>query len=110
MLRKALVASKVATHKLATNQNLSETLGRLPEDALVVAFWNPSGTVKFANRMISMMSPATNGFRIPAFPETSPIGWAMRAEKLQLTFQTVIPPDTIDAVGNFVQSVRRPPE
>ena len=73
----------------------------------MVGYWSPGGTVAFANRMLQLVSGPEAGIQLPAFPDAPPAGWAMTATPTGLKFNTVLPAETMEALGSFVEKARQ---
>ena len=52
--------------------------------------------------MKRLFSSGETDVRLPAFPYTPPVGWTMRATPSVVYCDTVVPAETIEAVGKYV--------
>ncbi len=93
-----------ASEVLSNNLDLNRTTSQLPKNPMMVGFWSPAGTTKFANRMLAMM-PATGGIQIPELGESPPIGWTMHGKPEKVEFHAIVPVETFEAVAEFVTAM-----
>ena len=107
MLSKALEATTDEARQISQAPNIESTSKHLPTGAQMVGYWSPSGTIQFANRMMRLMPDEAQGIQLPAFPDTPPLGWAMSATPSVVKFSTVVPAETMEAVGSFVEKLKQ---
>jgi hypothetical protein len=107
LLRKALQTTTDETKHFSRDKNVASTSKLLPAGAQMVGFWSPSGTSAFVNRTMKLMDVPDTGIQIPAFPGTPPLGFAMTATPSVVKFNTVVPIETIEANGSYVEKVKQ---
>jgi hypothetical protein len=107
LLRKALQTTTDKKKNFSQDANVAGTAKLLPAGAQMVGFWSPSGTMTFVNRLMKLMGVPDTGIQIPAFPDTPPVGFAMTTTPSVVKFNTVVPVETIEAVGSYVEKVKQ---
>ena len=91
--------------QLSNDRQIVHTKKLLSSGAHAVGYWNPAGTMEFVNHMIGLFGGP--GIRLPAFPETPPVGWSLQAKPAAVQIDLVFPAETLGAVGGFVERVRQ---
>ena len=78
----------------------------MPQGSQWVGYVNPKGVVDFGVRIAKMVLPDSGGFELPPFPETPPVGFAIKASKEGLETDLVLPSSVIEAVYAYVMRFR----
>ncbi len=106
-LRRCLEAVRNPQGSLSADRGVAKTDALLPDDAPWVGYWSPGGTVAFVQRMMAMFVPATEeGFKLPDFPETPPVGFAAKLASGELQTDMVVPAAVLEASGKYVAEVQ----
>ncbi|MCC9600287.1 hypothetical protein LOC67_06915 [Stieleria sp. JC731] len=84
---------------LSESEYIKTTSAMLPSSPQFVGYWSPSGTATFASQLISEISP--QGFQLPEFPATPPVGWTVEIKSGQVEANAVIPVEVFEAAGKF---------
>ena len=77
----------------------------LPAGSQWVGLGSPHGTLQFIARMMSHVAPNLP-IAVPEFPETSPIGFAMKLTPAGLETDLAIPTDVLQATAEFINKAR----
>jgi hypothetical protein len=98
-LAAAAEALKRPEKAIGADPLLAKTKALLPGDALAVAYWSPSGTVTFANRILSLLGPLPGVPKsLPEFPRTPPVGFAARTAPAEIQTETLVPAEVIQSL------------
>jgi hypothetical protein len=84
----------------------SETAALLPKQSQWIGFASPAGGVRWFRSMLGIL-PAGRQIKIPDFPATPPVGFAIKLSAIGVDTDFVIPSTVIRATGEFVQKVRK---
>jgi len=107
-LRRCLEAVRNPKASLSADPGVAKTDALLPDGALWVGYWSPSGTVAFTRRMMSMFDRAAEeGFKLPDFPETPPIGFAAKLASGELQTDMVVPSSVLEAAGRYFIEIQK---
>jgi hypothetical protein len=88
---------------LSGDASVKKTVDMLPAGAQWVGLASPRGTLQFVARMMSQMPPNLP-IAIPEFPETSPIGFAMKLTPAGLETDLAIPTDVLQATAAVIKN------
>jgi hypothetical protein len=77
----------------------------LPAGSQWIGFINPAGIMKFAQIIMKTAAPQIAA-KVPNFPETQPLGFAVRADSGIIDTEFVVPADTLRGIGEYVQQVQ----
>ena len=105
---RVIAAIKKARTGLDGDAGVAKTAALLPSGASVVAFLSPAGMIDFIQRIVPAIMPsqAKIDLKLPEFPKTSPIGFAVTAGKEELRTYLVVPGEVLRAIGQYVGKVR----
>lgn len=108
-LIETIKAIKAGDAGLAGDADVKTTAALLPADAAAVAYLSPRGTIQFVRRIIPMMSPeeANIDQKMPDFPKTPPIGFAVRKDSGALEASMVVPGEFLLAIQPYIMKVVR---
>ena len=106
LIEAALQASKSDAQQLSLDAGIQSTRQRLPSGAQAIGFWSPSGTVAFAQRMMTMFG-GEESKQLPELSESPPLGWSIRTSENLIKIDTVIPAETIASIAEFVTRMRQ---
>jgi hypothetical protein len=102
-LRRGIRAVRRPKRSLATDEGIAKTAAMLPSQAPCVGYWSPGGTVDFINRAVALFVPGPEvGFKLPEFPQTPPVGFAVTTSPNEVQTHMVVPAEVIQAVGRYV--------
>ncbi|MFO0912253.1 MAG: hypothetical protein U0795_04825 [Pirellulales bacterium] len=104
-LRRGLAAARSGQPELAADPQTVTTAQLLPGDSPWVGYLSPQGTLAFARNMVSKFA-APVAMMIPPFPDSPPIGMAMRLKADRLEATAVVPVDLIQAIVAYGAQVR----
>jgi hypothetical protein len=108
-LNKLLKAAQQGQVTLSQTPSVKATTELLIPGAQFVGVWSPAGTVGFASQFMKAVDPQTAS-RIPTFPQTSPVGFALKAERGLVDTDLVVPMDVLKATAGLVLQVLAPPQ
>jgi len=111
LLGTAIEAVRNSRAGLAADKSVAQTRALMPEDAQWLGLLSPQGLVAYANRAIEsvLSAAAEEGFpapKLPEFPETPPIGCAMRVADQQIQAYFVVPAPVLKGIGEYVQQLQ----
>jgi len=92
---------------LAADEHVAKTTAMLPAHPVGVAYWSPKGTVDFARRMIPLFVPEPDAVRLPDFPDTPPVGFALTTAENEARWHVVVPGEVLKAIGAYVRQVQK---
>jgi hypothetical protein len=95
---------------LAEDADLSATLAMLPEKSQWVMFLSPRGMMQLNTRITAAAMkgmPGAEGFTLPAFPKSPPIGFAVKAASDELRAEIAVPAPLVEAAGGYVQDMQK---
>ena len=104
-LVKALKSANRTEDQLSGDASVKKTMDMLPVGAQWVGLGSPRGTLQFVGRMMPQMVPNLP-IAIPEFPETSPIGFAMKLTPAGLETDLAIPTDVLQATAAVIKKAR----
>ena len=93
---------------LAADADIAQTAKLLPPRAQWVGYISPTGFMGVVSTFVSAALPAGNGFTLPEFPQTAPIGFAAEHSSKGLDVQIVVPGETLKGVGTYVRQMSGP--
>ena len=91
--------------QMSGDASVKKTIDMLPVGAQWVGLGSPRGTLQFVGRMMSQMVPNLP-IAMPEFPETSPIGFAMKLTPAGLETDLAIPTDVLQATATVIKKAR----
>jgi len=103
---RAAQAAKAVTDpeaSLAADPSVAAMMKRLPADAQWLGLWSPGGTVRFAQSLIEGLAPEGAAMTLPEFPETPPVGFAMKASATDVRKELLIPVEVLKNVMDYVK-------
>ena len=95
---------------LAEDADLSATVAMLPEKSQWVVFLSPRGFMQLTTRITAAVMknvPGGEGFALPAFPKSPPIGFAVKAASDELRAEIAVPGPLVEAAGGYVQDMQK---
>jgi hypothetical protein len=107
-LERTIVSLKQKSSGLTDNADLSNTAALLPTGAPVIAYLSPQGTVELIKRMVVTMLPPEKQahVKIPAFAQSPPLGFAVKAAPGEVQTTLVVPAETLKAIGKYVKDIQ----
>lgn len=92
---------------LAGDAELKKTAALLPPKPVVTVYVSPRGAIEFVQRIVPAFAPpeANVNLKLPEFPKTPPLGFAVTTGKAEAQMQLVVPREVIQAVGHYVGQV-----
>ncbi len=105
LLSKVLQMKTGETKSISQDEDLVHTSKKLPRGAHLVGYWNPNGTITFGSRMMRLAGGEENGFQFGPLPDALPAGFAMKVTPSVIQFNTVVPGETIKAVGSMFEKL-----
>ncbi|MEO8495632.1 MAG: hypothetical protein ABI614_11220 [Planctomycetota bacterium] len=106
-LRALIQAAKSPDAGLAADEGIQITSKLLPENAQLVGFVSPAGTVQFIQRMVQAILPPEQQAQIPAFPSSPPLGFSFQYDGEALEAGLVAPAEFLTALGKYIQAVQQ---
>jgi hypothetical protein len=106
-LQRAIAAIKEGTPDLDKDVQLATTSVLLPTGANMVAYVSPAGMIDFVKQMAGVtLPPGINPLaKLPAFPATPPVGFALTTAPNELQTEFVVPADVVQAIRQFTMDV-----
>jgi hypothetical protein len=107
-MERLLASLKQKQPGLADNADLAKTVALLPPGAPVVAYLSPQGLVGLVKRMVSSFLPPgmQERMEVPDFPQTPPLGFAVKTAPNVVETTLVVPAEVIKAIAQYVQHIR----
>ncbi|MCC6126114.1 MAG: hypothetical protein IT426_14225 [Pirellulales bacterium] len=107
-LERMIAAIREKKSDLMGDADCSKTAALLPPDAPMVGYLSPQGTVELVKRMVSDFLPPGMAERveIPDFPQTPPLGFAVKTAPNELQSTLAVPAEVLQAVGKYIQHIR----
>jgi hypothetical protein len=102
LLKKAIASVRNPTISLSADAGIAKTAALLPQGSQWVGFISPKGVVDFGLRIAKMAVPDAEGFELPPFPQTPPVGFGVKASRDGLETDLVLPSSVIEAVYAYV--------
>lgn len=90
---------------LSADPSVAKTAALLLPKAQWVGYWSPKGTIAFVNQMVRSFGPAPNAEKIPDFPDSPPIGIAVKAADGEVWGQLVVPAATARGIADYVKKI-----
>jgi hypothetical protein len=107
----AIDVVKQPKKSLAEDPDVSVTAAMLPADAQWVLYISPRGYMQMTQRIMAVaMKNAPNGgegFTIPDFAKSPPIGIAIKAAPAELAAEVAVPAPLIVAVGDYAKEMQK---
>lgn len=108
LLRESLKVVEGTRPGLAGNPQLAKTAAMLPSGAQWVGYFSPQGTIDYLQRVIPALTPeGKTAPQIPDFPQTPPIGFAVKTVEDGVRSHTVVPAAVLKGVAGFVVEIRK---
>jgi tetratricopeptide (TPR) repeat protein len=106
-MQQTIEAVKQGKPGLANDAEVSKTAGMLPSDAILVGYLSPQGMIEFIKRMGSVVMPPEMKVeqKIPEFPKTPPIGFAVTTAPNELQTCLVVPGEILLAVPKYIEKI-----
>jgi hypothetical protein len=104
-LVEALKSANRTEDQMSGDASVKKTMDMLPVGAQWVGLGSPRGTLQFMARTVSQVAPNLP-IAIPEFPETSPIGFAMKLTPAGLETDLAIPTDVLQATAEVINKAR----
>jgi hypothetical protein len=86
---------------------IEKTAQLLPDTTGFSCFVSPRGAVAWVSRLVQTLAPSGTVPEIPPLPKTAPIGFAAQLGPDQLETETVIPAETLETIGGYVEQLRK---
>lgn len=123
LLRRSLKAVQGTAAGLAADPGVAQTAAMLPSGAQWVGYISPKGVMEYVKRVVPALKPEdktgpgqtpSDAFSkwcagLPEFPDTPPIGFAVKAAEDGLESQTVVPAAVLKAIGAVVERTATSP-
>jgi hypothetical protein len=107
LLRECLKAADGSSPGLAGDPQVAKTAAMLPSGAQWVGYISPKGTIDFIKRVIPAVTPeGRTAPKLPEFPETPPIGFAVKTTRDGIRSHTVVPAAALKGIAGFVTEIR----
>ncbi len=106
----ALGVLKQPKKSLAEDADVSVTAAMLPADSQWVYYVSPRGYAQLMQRTMTAAmknSPMPEGFSLPQFSKSPPVGFALKAEPAELHAEIAVPSELIKAGGQYVQDMQK---
>lgn len=87
---------------LSEDAELGKTTAMLPKGAQWAGYFNPKGAMDMVQRLIGGLGVP---FQLPNFPQTPPVGAALRLSETGLQVRLVVPGSVLEGVGDVVQKL-----
>jgi hypothetical protein len=106
--QQTIEAVKQGRPGLAKDAGVSKTAGMLPPDAILISYLSPQGMIEFVKRMASVIFPPEMKVtvRLPEFPKTPPLGFAVTTAPSELQMCLVVPGEVILTVPRYINAIR----
>jgi hypothetical protein len=105
-LRQAIAALKGAGKPASPAGPSNDTVPLLPSGSQAVALVAPAGVAQWVQALKNAGSGADDGQPAIDFPESPPIGLALKISSSGMHGEMVVPADALEAVGTFVAALR----
>jgi hypothetical protein len=106
-IKRAVELMRSGAAGLDAAQTIGKTARLLPEAAGLACFVSPRGVVAWADRLVQIFAPAGMAPTIPPMPESPPVGFATRLAPAQLETETVVPAETLETIGSYIEQLRQ---
>ncbi len=106
-LQQALAARPAAG--LTKAAGVLQTAALLPPDPMMVAYVSPQGFLELINRAMSLALPQEmqGQMKIPEFPLTSPLGFAVKTAPNEVQTTMVVPSDVFKGIGQYIKNIQK---
>jgi hypothetical protein len=107
-LQKMIEIIKQGKPGLESNADVAKTAALLPAGAPAVVYVSPAGILELVKRMAFAMAPpeAMVNVKIPEFPATPPIGFAVTTGADEVQTCLVIPAEVLQAIVPYIAKIR----
>jgi hypothetical protein len=105
-LERIVAHVRSAAKGLETDPQIAKTNALLPTGAQWVAYVSPQGLLQWVDVLVRQGLQG-QGFQIPAFPESDPIGLAARVSDSGLDAELVLPESVVAGLGQFIGTVQQ---
>lgn len=104
-LERVLNAIRQGRPGLAGDAGVAKTAALLPAGAVAVAYINPAEMLEYVQRFAAAIMPpqVKVQLKLPEFPHTPPVGWALTTGANELQTCLVVPAEVLEAIGPYVQ-------
>jgi hypothetical protein len=108
-MRRAMQAAKQGTPGLATVAGVLQTAALLPPDAQMAGYVSIPGCFNLFSRIMAIaLPPEMQGqMTIPEFPQTPPLGFALKAAPGELQTSLVVPGEIFKAIGEYTKAIQK---
>ena len=102
----ALDVLKQPKKGLGEDADVAATAAMLPADAQWVAYVSPRGYIQLGERVAAAALKGTDmeGFSMPEFGRSPPIGFALKATPLELHAEIAVPSELVQAFGDYIKA------
>jgi hypothetical protein len=90
---------------LSADAGVAKTAALLLPKAQWVGYWSPKGTVAFVSQIVESFGPGPGAEKIPAFPDSPPVGMAVKVADGELWGQLVVPAATAKGIADYVKKI-----
>jgi hypothetical protein len=105
-LKQTLANYRSGKSNLGKDPQVAETAALLPDGAQWVGYLSPTGMFRTVRTFVGAVVPRGQQINLPDFPESPPVGFAVKVTTTELDTDLVFPSKTIKATGEYVQKVR----
>ena len=107
-LQRAMEAIRQGKPGAAGEAGVAKTAALLPSGPVAVAYLSPAELIGFAQRMMAAVIPpeANVNSKLPEFPKTPPIGFAVTTAAGEVQTVLVVPPEVLQAIGHYVEEFK----
>ncbi|MBM4070379.1 MAG: hypothetical protein FJ271_15700 [Planctomycetes bacterium] len=88
---------------LGEDPEVLKTAAMLPKGSQFAGYFSPKGTMELVNRAVGGFLP----IQLPAFPDTPPVGAALRLSASGMEARLVVPAAVQEGVGDLVQKIKQ---
>lgn len=107
-VQQTVEAIKQGKPGLESNADVAKTAALLPSDAVLTGYWSPAGTVAFVKHVLpAFATPEANVVgKIPEFPKTPPLGFAVTTGPNEVQSYLVVPTEVLQAIVAYVGKIQ----
>ncbi|MGO9113153.1 MAG: hypothetical protein ACLP9L_28295 [Thermoguttaceae bacterium] len=93
---------------LAGDIGVAKTAALLPSGAMAAVYLNPTEMIRFVQQMATGITPpeAKVKLKLPEFPKTPPIGFAVTTAADEVQTCLVVPAEVLQAIGPYVGQIK----
>jgi hypothetical protein len=94
---------------LAEDADVAVTAAMLPEKSQWVAYVSFRGYSQLIVRFMAAAlktTPGAEGFQLPVFPKSPPLGLAVKATSDELHVEIAVPPALVQATGDYMREMQ----